>query len=62
MNATATKTVRERLQDQIASIRQKADEAKGPKGEFNFELAFMLYDQADQLQAQLDDAVEIYKV
>jgi hypothetical protein len=59
MSATATKTIRLRLEEQIASIRKEADEAKEKQ---EFEFSFLLYDKADQLQAQLDDAIEIYPV
>jgi hypothetical protein len=51
MNATATKTVRERLLEQIASIREEAEEAKRKQ---EYEFAFVLYDKIDQLEAQLD--------
>ena len=58
MNATASKTVKARLQEQIASYRKEAEEAKG---RLEYEFAFILIDKADQLQAQLDDSVQIYK-
>ena len=51
MSATATKTVRERLEDQIAGFRQDAEIAKGKQ---DFEAMFELNDMADQLQEQLD--------
>jgi hypothetical protein len=58
MNVPASKTVKARLQEQIQSYRKEAEEAKG---RLEYEFAFMLIDKADQLQAQLDDIVEIYK-
>jgi hypothetical protein len=62
MNATAaaTQTARQHLEQQIASIRQEAEQAKANPE--LFEQAFLLYDKAEQLQALLDDAIEIYKM
>ena len=51
MTAYATKTIRERLLEQIAATLQEADEAKGKQ---EYEFAFVLYDKVDQLQRELD--------
>ena len=58
---TSTATLKESLSQRIEQLRKEAEEAKkGPL--FNYELAFVLLDQADLLERQLEDSLEIYKM
>ncbi len=49
---------KERLSKMIEQYRKDAEEAKK---ELNFEFAFLLIDQADTLERQLEDSVAVYR-
>ena len=51
-SAAAIKTS---LSVQIEQLRKEAEEAKSEKGQFNYELAFVLLDQADALENQIPE-------
>ena len=50
---------KERLASMIEEYRNEAEQAKKA---LNFEFAFMLMDQADTLERQLEDSVAVYRV
>ena len=49
---------KERLTAMIEQYRTEAEEAKKAQ---NYEFAFMLIDQADTLERQLEDSVAVYR-
>ena len=55
MSATATKTIQQRLREQIASLKRDGEESRS---NLDFEQAFVFFDRAEELDRQLQAEME----